>query len=121
MTLPSLGSPQPGVASDEARSGWRAMCFVLRRRPTPGMRFLPATHGDSQVWPLTETPELTTRVTGELVISANSQHLYQVVTGFLLLQRASIVDVSLRFDKSYRPQLPSSHVAELRVNGGATI
>jgi len=85
------------------------------------MRFLPATHGDGQVWPLTETPELTTRVTGELVISENSQHLYQVITGFLLLQRASIVDVSLRFDKSYRPQLPSSHVAELRVNGGATI
>jgi hypothetical protein len=85
------------------------------------MCFLPATNGDETVWPFIEAPQLTTRVTGELVVSANSQHLYQVITGFLLLQRASIVDVSLRFDKDYRSRLPTAHIAELRVEGGATI
>lgn len=85
------------------------------------MCFLPATNGDETVWPFIEMPQLTTRVTGELVVSANSQHLYQVITGFLLLQKASIVNVSLRFDKDYRPRLPTAHIAELRVEDGVTI
>ena len=66
-------------------------------------------------------PQLSRQVTGELVICANSQHLYQVLSGFLLLQRAKIVDVTMRLDKFYRPRLPTSHIAELRVAGGPTI
>src|SRR5215470_16399158 len=62
-----------------------------------------------------------TRLTGELVVCANSPHVYQVITGFLMLQREGIVDVAPRFDRTYRPHLPSSHIAELRLREGVTV
>jgi len=61
------------------------------------------------------------RLAGELVVVANSPHLYQVIAGFVMLQRAGLVDVALRFDGDYRAELPTSHLVELRLAGGPTI
>jgi hypothetical protein len=62
-----------------------------------------------------------TRLACELVVCANSQHVYQVISGFLMLQRVGVVDVSLRYDERHRAHLPTSHLAELRLAGGVTI
>src|SRR6185436_12427732 len=63
----------------------------------------------------------TTRLAGELVVPANSQHLYQVITGFLMLQRAGVVNVTFRYDPDYRASLPTSHLVELRLVDGSRI
>jgi hypothetical protein len=71
---------------------------------------------------LDDVRDLTTRrLAGTVVVAANSQHLYQVISGFLMLQRAGVVDVTLRYQPDHRASLPTSHIVELQLTDGTRI
>ena len=52
---------------------------------------------------------------------ANSLHVYQLISGFVMLHRSDVLDLSLCYDPGYGAKLPTSHLAELRVADGPTI
>src|SRR5262245_52478782 len=79
-------------------------------------------HARVAVRPGTDLRELTTRrLAGTAVVAANSQHLYQVITGLLMLQRAGVADVTLRYEPDHRVSLPTSHIVELKLADGTRI
>lgn len=56
------------------------------------------------------------KLTCQLTIVANSEHTYQIITGFILLEREGLIDLDMRFVPKQVKRYPTPHMVEAVIN-----